>query len=122
MRRVVVVRNALAVVAVEAVEALFERLTVRSRSAESPLPKRARHVALPLQERRQGDRISRHRKLAFPFKLEIVTDKRMARMLSRHQHTARGCAHVIAGIMLSETHALSGHAVNVRGADLLLAI
>ena len=124
VRRVVVVGHGLAVVAEPAVEALLERVARAANGPESPLAETAECVTLRLEQEWQPQRPFGDRLLAFwkPLRRLIVADVTVPRVLSGHQGTARGGAHVVSRAVRNEPHSLPGQAIDIRGADLLLAI
>src|SRR5262249_39278407 len=119
---VVVVGVALAVVAEEQVEAVARRVTGRTGRPEAPLAHRPGGVAEASEGGGQGDGVGGQRVLALGLHLAVVADGGVAGVLAGHEHAARGSADRRAGVVLREAHPLLRHAVEVRGAYLLLAV
>ena len=122
VRRVVVVRVALAVVAEEVVEALPQRVALGAGRAEPPLPHGGGRVALGLQELGDRDRRRRQRHLPLGLQLAVVPDGRVPRVLPGQEDAARGRADGVPRVVLREAHALGGEAVERGRADLLLSV
>ena len=120
--RIIAVRVALAVVAVEPVEALMDRIALRAGEAQTPLAERAGRVALVAQQLGHRDFIPRDWPLAFRLNLAVVPHERVPRVLAGHQHTARRRADGVAGVVAREPHALLGQAIEVGGLDFFLAV
>ena len=78
-----------------------------------------------LERERELEFAGRDGLLPFAFRAQaaaVVADVGVARMLAGHEHAARGRAHVVAGVMRGELHALAGEAVNVGRLEPLLAV
>ena len=117
VRRVEVVGDGLAVVAVEAVETLLERNAVGAGPAEAPFAETAGRVARGLEEFGERDGVGGDGELALGLHLAVVADERVAGMLARHEHAAGRGADVVAGVVVGELQALGGEAIEVGRAD-----
>ena len=112
-------RLPLAVVAEERVEPTRDRIRLAARPAKPPLPEATRGVPGLLEDSRERDRAGRHRSLAFGFHLAVAANRRMARMLARHQHAPTRPADGIAGPMPCEPGAAGEEPVDVGCLDIL---
>ncbi len=127
-----IVRDALAQVAEEVIEAHAVGLARTAGPAKAPLADRRRPIARGLQRRPDRDRAGLERALpleaevvphvAAEAHLVVVADVGVAGVLARQQRTPRGRTHGTAGIVRGEAHALGGEPVDVRRADLLLPV
>lgn len=111
---------ALAVVAEEPIEALFEWFTTRPWAAQSPFPEGSSYVPLLAEKFGESNFLIRNRFLSLRLHLSVVSDPGMARMLARHQYTAGRCTNCIARVVLSQSHTLCGQLIQVRRANPLL--
>ena len=103
-------------VAVKLVEAVALRVVQRRRIADAPLTEAAGLVAVFLEHLGEGEvtwlQLAR----------AVATDPGVAGMQAGHQHATRRCTNCAAGVVTREAHAFFGHAVEVRGAQRLLAV
>ena len=127
VRGVVVVRDALAQVATEEVEALVLRRARGPGPAEAPLAHCAGGVARVLQLPRQGRGASGQGPLTLGLALApaavlpVVAHLAVPGVQSREEDAAAGGADRAARVVLREAHAARGDRVDVRGRDQLRA-
>jgi hypothetical protein len=115
------VRDALAVVAEPAVDALLRGSAVAFRTAEAPFAEAAGRVAERLQQARQRDGSGFERMLAFRLDFPVVADLCMAGVQAGHQDAPRRSTDGVARVALREAHSVFGDLVNVGRADFGLA-
>ena len=117
---------ALAVVAIEAVEALLDRGTGGIAGPESPLPESSGAVSSFLKNLCDGYGPGGDGplagKLATVFGITIVPDFGMAEVASRKKHTTGRGTDRRSGVVVGETDSLGGEAVDVWSFDFLLAV
>ena len=118
----VAVGVALAVVAVEVVEAVFEGAAGGVEHAHAPFAGGGGGVAGGFEDLGDGDGAFGEGFLAFGLDFAIGADGAVAGVESGHEGGAGGGADGGAGVELREEGALGGHAVEVRGLDKLLAV
>ena len=121
MVRIVVVRKALAVVAVEIVHALLLRYTFSPGSAEAPFPVNACGIAVFLEIAEDIVTVCRQRLLAFNREFLIAPDRGVSGVLARDETGARRCADRCSGIMPGHQDALRCEPVDVGGLEMCLA-
>ena len=113
---------ALAVVAVEAIEALQDGVTFRAGESQSPFAEGRRCVACGLEGFGDGDGIFRDRKLADGFDFPVAPAGCVAGVQAGHEHAPGRGADGRSGVVVGETHSLRGKAVDVGGLELFLAV
>ena len=108
----------------EVIEALFARQTRLGRShiPESPFAHKCRGIA-------GSPQCVGHGQVIFPQRLSrrvgaprVAPHSRMSVMLARHEDRARRCTDGRTRVELREPHSLTRHAIELRCADLLLAV
>ena len=121
-----VVGVALAVVAVESIEALFQGIAFGSGLAEPPFSKSAGGITFAFEQFSNGGFVGGQWKLplvAVPVSDFVVgTNKGVAAVLAGHERVARWRADRGAGVVLGETHAFGRNAIKMRGLDFLLPV
>lgn len=121
-RRVMIVGDALAVVTEEPVETLAQGIAGRSRAAQAPFAKRGGGVTAELEQARQGHCARGQWRLASGLDFAIVADDSVPGALTGHEHAARRGTNGVAGIMAGEPHALARQLIEIRRANLGLAV
>ena len=119
---IVIVRDALAVVAEEAIEPLVERVARRAGSAEAPFAESAGDPAIRLKHTGQGNSGIGERPLTFGLHFAVVANLRVTGMFAGQENAAGRRADRTSGIMLCEPHSLSGQPVEIRSANFALAV
>src|SRR4029434_2335041 len=124
MFRVEIVRLRLAVVSIEAIKALIERIARAADRPEPPLADATQRVSELFQRQRQGQFTWRHRLLPFMIFAEaapILANIRVALVLAAQECAARRRAHIPSGVMRHQLHPARRQSIEIRRANLLLA-
>jgi hypothetical protein len=119
---IIAVCQALAVVTEKGPEALSEGAADRPREAQSPLAKGSGGITRTAQQRGDGQRAFGQGSLAFWKDLLVAADGRVARVQAGQQAGSARGADRGTGIVTGETHPFPRHAVQIRSADILLAV
>ena len=120
--RVVAVRDPLAGHAEEAVEALLQRTAGGLETAHAPFAERGGRIAGLLERARQRGDAGGQGELLAVADVAVVAGRGVAGVAAGHQHRARRGADRVAAVVPGEDHPFAGEAVDVRGADDLLAV
>ena len=118
---IVVVRETLAVVAVEIVHALLLRNAFSPGRTEAPFPVNSCGIAIFLEVAEDIVTVCRQRLLAFNREFLIAPDRGVSGVLARDEAGARRCADRCSGIMPGHQDALRCEPVDVGGLEMCLA-
>ncbi len=120
--RIMVVRDALTIIAKEKVEPLFDRIAARIHRPKAPLADARGRVTGALQQLRDRDRVRGDRVLPFRLNLFVVADVRVAHGKARENPAARGRTHRARRIGLRELHPVFREPIDIRRRDFRLAV
>ena len=113
--------DGLAIVSEPTIKSLFEGLTGRVGTTESPFAKAACGITCGREEFWEGEFLWWNGELTLRLHLPIGSNIGMAWVLSGHEHAPGRRTDCVAGVMLRQAHALGGQAIQVGGANLGLA-